>query len=64
MLEWDSNVAASEWPIRAPDNQVYRYRLDSKTLVQRGTVSGGMGVTVRNLCVTAVVVSTHREHFG
>jgi hypothetical protein len=43
VLEWDNNVAAGELAIRAPDNQVFRYRFDSKTLVQRDTFSGGMG---------------------
>jgi hypothetical protein len=43
VLEWDSNVAAGELAIRAPDNEVYRYRFDSKTLVQRDAFSGGMG---------------------
>jgi hypothetical protein len=43
VLELDSNVAAGEFAIRAPGNQVYRYRFDAKTLVERDTLSGGMG---------------------
>jgi hypothetical protein len=43
LLERDTNVAAGEFAIRAPDNQVYRYRFDAKTLVERDTLSGGMG---------------------
>ena len=42
LLERDTNVAAGEFAIRAPDNQVYRYRFDSKTFVQRDTLSGGL----------------------
>jgi hypothetical protein len=43
LLERDTNTAAGEFAIRAPDNQVYRYRFDAQTLVQRDTLSGGMG---------------------
>ncbi len=43
LLEQDNNVAAGEFAIRAPDNQVYRYRFDAGTQVQRDTLSGGMG---------------------
>jgi hypothetical protein len=43
VLERDSNVAAGEFAIRAPDNQVYRYRFDLKTLVERDTLPGGIG---------------------
>jgi hypothetical protein len=43
VLERDSNVAAGEFAIRAPDNQVYRYRFDAKTLVERDTLPGGIG---------------------
>jgi len=43
LLEQDNNVAAGEFAIRAPDNQVYRYRFDARTQVQRDTLSGGMG---------------------
>jgi hypothetical protein len=43
LLERDTNVAAGEFAIRAPDDQVYRYRFDAKTLVERDTLSGGMG---------------------
>jgi hypothetical protein len=42
LLERDSSVAG-EFAIRAPDNQVYRYQFDALTLVQRDTLSGGMG---------------------
>jgi hypothetical protein len=42
LLERDTNVATGEFAIRAPDNQVYRYRFDAKTFVQRDTLSGGM----------------------
>jgi len=42
LLERDTNVPAGEFAIRAPDNQVYRYRFDAKTFVQRDTLSGGM----------------------
>jgi hypothetical protein len=43
LLERDLNVDSGELAIRAPDNQVYRYRFDAKTLVHRDTFSGGMG---------------------
>jgi hypothetical protein len=43
LLELDSNVAAGEFAIRAPSNQVYRYRFDPKTSVERDSLSGGMG---------------------
>ena len=43
LLERDTNAAAGEFAIRAPDNQVYRYRFDGKTLVQRDTFSGNVG---------------------
>ncbi len=43
LLERDSNADSGEFAIRAPDNQVYRYRFDAKTLVERDTLSGGMG---------------------
>jgi len=43
LLERDTNVAAGELAIRAPDNQVYRYQFDGKTVVLRDTFSGGMG---------------------
>lgn len=43
LLERDLNVDAGEFAIRAPDYQVFRYRFDPKTLVQRDTLSGGMG---------------------
>ena len=43
VLERDTNVATGEFAIRAPDNQVYRYRFDANTLVERDTFSGGMG---------------------
>ena len=43
LLERDLNVDAGELAIRAPDNQVYRYRFDSKTVVHRDTFAGGMG---------------------
>jgi hypothetical protein len=42
LLERDTNVAAGEFAIRAPDNQVYRYQFDAKTLVQCDALSGGM----------------------
>ena len=40
LLERDANVAAGEFAIRAADNQVYRYRFDAGTTVQRDTFSG------------------------
>jgi hypothetical protein len=43
LLERDSNVDSGEFAIRAPDNQVYRYRFDARTLVERDTFTGGMG---------------------
>jgi hypothetical protein len=43
LLERDLNVDSGEFAVRAPDNQVYRYRFDPKTLVERDTLSGGMG---------------------
>jgi hypothetical protein len=43
LLELDSNVTSGEFAIRAPDNEVYRYRFDTRTLVHRDTLSGGMG---------------------
>jgi hypothetical protein len=42
LLERDNNAAAGQFAIRAPDNQVYRYRFDDRTLVQRDTLSGGV----------------------
>jgi hypothetical protein len=43
LLERDIDADSGEFAIRAPDNQVYRYRFDAKTLVERDTLSGGMG---------------------
>jgi hypothetical protein len=43
LLERDTNVPAGQFAIRAPDDQVYRYRFDPKTQVERDTLSGGMG---------------------
>jgi hypothetical protein len=43
LLERDSNADSGEFAIRAPDHQVYRYQFDAKTLVERDTLSGGMG---------------------
>ena len=43
LLERDTNVDSGEFAVRAPDNQVYRYRFDAKTLVERDTFTGGMG---------------------
>ena len=43
LLERDLNVDSGEFAIRAPDNQVYRYRFDPQTSVERDTFSGGMG---------------------
>jgi hypothetical protein len=43
LLERDTNVASGEFSIRAQDNQVYRYQFDAKTLVERDSLSGGMG---------------------
>ena len=43
VLERDFNVDEGEFAIRAPDYQVYRYRFDLKTIVDRDTLSGGMG---------------------
>ena len=40
LLERDSNVAAGEFAVRAPDNQVYRYQFDARTSVLRDTFSG------------------------
>jgi hypothetical protein len=43
LLERDIDADSGEFAIRGPDNQVYRYRFDAKTLVERDTLSGGMG---------------------
>ncbi|HUB78480.1 MAG TPA: hypothetical protein VMB03_06780 [Bryobacteraceae bacterium] len=43
LLERDLNVDSGELAVRAPDNQVYRYRFDPKTVVHRDTFAGGMG---------------------
>jgi hypothetical protein len=43
LLERDTNVDSGEFAVRAPDNQVYRYQFDAKTLVERDTFTGGMG---------------------
>ena len=43
LLERDMNVDAGELAIRAPDYQVYRYRFDAKTQVERDTFTGGLG---------------------
>ena len=42
VLERDANVAAGEFAVRAPDNQVYRYRFDSRTAVERDGLPGGV----------------------
>ena len=42
LLECDDGVAAGQFSVRAPDNQVYRYQFDSKTSVDRENLSGGM----------------------
>ncbi len=41
LLERDSGVAAGEFAIRAPDDQVYRFQFDARTAVERDTFSGG-----------------------
>jgi hypothetical protein len=41
LLERDAGVAAGEFAIRAPDNQVYRFQFDAKTAVERDSFSGG-----------------------
>lgn len=43
VLERDLNVDSGEFAIRAPDHQVFRYQFDSKSVVERDTLSGGMG---------------------
>jgi hypothetical protein len=43
LLDRDSNVNAGQFSLRAPDNQVYRYQFDAQTLVERDTLTGGMG---------------------
>lgn len=43
LLECDTNVAAGQFSIRAPNNEVFRYQFDGKTVVQRDTLAGGMG---------------------
>jgi hypothetical protein len=35
VLERDSEAGSGEFSVRAPDNQVYRYRFDGKTYVER-----------------------------
>jgi hypothetical protein len=35
LLERDTQAAAGEFAVRAPDNQVFRYRFDAKTYVER-----------------------------
>jgi hypothetical protein len=41
LLERDTAVAAGEFAIRAPDNQVYRFQFDPQTAVERDSFSGG-----------------------
>jgi hypothetical protein len=43
LLECDANVAAGEFAVRAPDNQVYRFQFDARTLVERDGLSGDAG---------------------
>jgi hypothetical protein len=40
LLECDTNVAAGELAVRAPDNQVYRFQFDAKTFVERDSFTG------------------------
>src|SRR5580700_3673183 len=35
LLERDTPAASGEFSVRAPDNQVFRYRFDAKTYVER-----------------------------
>ena len=43
LLERDTNVGAGQFSLRAPDNEVFRYQFDAKTVVQRDTLAGNMG---------------------
>ena len=43
LLERDTNVAAGQFSLRAPNHEVFRYQFDAKTVVQRDTLTGGMG---------------------
>ena len=45
LLERDANVAAGEFAVRAPDNQVYRYRFDARTTVEREKLPSDIGRT-------------------
>ena len=42
LLECDSNVTTGELSVRATDNQVYRFQFDTKTSVERDTLTGGV----------------------
>jgi hypothetical protein len=42
LLERDANVPAGEFAVRAADNQVYWFRFDARTLVERETLTGGV----------------------
>ena len=42
LLERDTDTAAGEFAVRAPDYQVYRFQYDAGTSVERDTFSGGV----------------------
>jgi hypothetical protein len=42
LLERDASVASGEFSVRAPDNQVYRYRFDGQTAVERDAMAASV----------------------
>jgi len=42
VLERDAPAASGQFSVRAPDNQVYRYRFDGQTAVERDNLAAGV----------------------
>jgi hypothetical protein len=42
LLERDADVVSGQFAVRAPDNQVYRFLFDARTLVERDTLTGNV----------------------